>query len=173
MISDKKPDINLLDRSDIRKITEACTLMEVQPGEDIVRKDDVSGELFIVSEGSFKVYDDSFGEDFVHAILEKGAIFGEMSFIDGTCRSASVKAMTPGSLLKMGKTEFDVLLASNPDTALLFLFTLARVVTQRLREVNDALRKMTFDECDHYSRKAIEEVIAQMEYVVHLELSGE
>jgi CRP-like cAMP-binding protein len=167
-----KSGINLLDSSDILKVTRSSTIVRVRAGEELIRKDDVSDELYIVTDGSFKVYDDSYGEDFVHAILTKGAIFGEMSFLDGTPRSASVKAISDGSLLKMGKKEFDTLLVDNPDTALLFLFTLARVVTRRLREVNDALRGMTFSVGDQDSQKAIAEVIAQMEYAVHIELTG-
>ena len=167
-----KSGINLLDETDILKVARSCTTVRVRAGEELIRKDDISDELYIVTDGSFKVYDDSYGEDFVHAILTKGAIFGEMSFLDGTPRSASVKAISNGSLLKMGKKEFDTLLVNNPDTALLFLFTLARVVTRRLREVNDALRGMTFSVGDQDSQKAIAEVIAQMEYAVHIELSG-
>ncbi|MCK4506775.1 MAG: cyclic nucleotide-binding domain-containing protein [Candidatus Aegiribacteria sp.] len=167
-----KSGINLLDSSDILKVARSSTTVRVLAGEELIRKDDISDELYIVTDGSFKVYDDSYGEDFVHAILTKGAIFGEMSFLDGTPRSASVKAISDGSLLKMGKKEFDTLLVDNPDTALLFLFTLARVVTRRLREVNDALRGMTFSVGDQDSQKAIAEVIAQMEYAVHIELTG-
>ena len=164
--------INLLDETDILNVARSCTTVRVLTGEELIRKNDTTEELYIVTDGSFKVYDDSYGEDFVHAILTKGAIFGEMSFLDGTPRSASVKAISDGSLMKMGKTEFDNLLVNNPDTALLFLFTLARVVTRRLREVNDALRGMTFSINDNDSKKAIAEVIAQMEYAVHIELTG-
>ncbi len=164
--------INLLEETDILKVAQSCTTVQVLTGEELIRKNDTSEELYIVTDGSFKVYDDSYGEDFVHAILTKGAIFGEMSFLDSTPRSASVKAISDGSLLRMGKKEFDNLLVNNPDTALLFLFTLARVVTRRLREVNDALRGMTFSMGDLDSKKAIAEVIAQMEYAVHIELTG-
>lgn len=164
--------INLLEEADILKVAQSCTTVHVLTGEELIRKNDTSEELYIVTDGSFKVYDDSYGEDFVHAILTKGAIFGEMSFLDSTPRSASVKAISDGSLLRMGKKEFDNLLVNSPDTALLFLFTLARVVTRRLREVNDALRGMTFSMGDQDSRKAIAEVIAQMEYAVHIELTG-
>ncbi|MCK5064495.1 MAG: cyclic nucleotide-binding domain-containing protein [Candidatus Fermentibacteraceae bacterium] len=164
--------INLLDETDILKVARSCTTVRVRLGEELIRKNDTSEELYIVTDGSFKVYDDSYGEDFVHAILTKGAIFGEMSFLDATPRSASVKAISDGSLLRMGRKEFDSLLVNNPDTALLFLFTLARVVTRRLREVNDALRGMTFSVGDSDSKKAIGEVIAQMEYAVHIEVTG-
>jgi len=168
-----KSGLEQLESTDIARITGACVQISVEEGKDLIVKGESSVDLYIVTDGSFKVYDDTLGEDFVHAILDKGAVFGEMSFIDGTPRSASVKAISDGTLLKMGRKEFDNLLASNPDTAMLFIFTLARVITRRLRDVNLALRNMTFNEHDRERESVIREVIAQMEHAVHIELAVE
>ena len=162
-----------LESTDIARIIKACVKVEVEEGKDLIVKGEPSVDLYIVTSGSFKVYDDTLGEDFVHAILDKGAVFGEMSFIDSTPRSASVKAISNGTLLRMGRKEFDNLLASSPDTAMLFIFTLARVITRRLRDVNLALRNMTFNEHDREREDVLREVIAQMENAVHIELAGE
>lgn len=168
-----KPGLGQLETTDIARITRACTQVDIEEGKDLITKGEASVDLYIVTSGSFKVYDDTLGEDFVHAILDKGAVFGEMAFIDDTPRSASVKAITDGTLLKMGRKEFDNLLASTPDTAMLFIFTLARVITRRLRDVNLALRNMTFNEYDRERESVIRDVIAQMEHAVHIELAGE
>ena len=168
-----KSGLEQLESTDIARITRACVRITVKEGKDLIVKGEPSVDLYIVTSGSFKVYDDTLGEDFVHAILDKGAVFGEMSFIDSTPRSASVKAISDGTLLKMGRKEFDNLLDSNPDTAMLFIFTLARVITRRLRDVNLALRNMTFNEYDQERESVLREVIAQMENAVHIELAGE
>jgi len=165
--------INQLESTDIARITMVCVQVAVKEGKDLIVKGEPSIDLYIVTSGSFKVYDDTLGEDFVHAILDKGDVFGEMSFIDGTPRSASVKAIEDGTLLRMGRKEFDNLLASNPDTAMLFIFTLARVITRRLRDVNLALRNMTFNEHDRERESVLREVITQMEHTVHIELAEE
>ena len=165
--------INQLESTDIARITMACVQVAVKEGKDLIVKGEPSVDLYIVTSGSFKVYDDTLGEDFVHAILDKGDVFGEMSFIDGSPRSASVKAIEDGTLLRMGRKEFDNLLASNPDTAMLFIFTLARVITRRLRDVNLALRNMTFNEHDRERESVLREVITQMEHTVHIELAEE
>ena len=166
-----KSGIDQLESSDITRIKMVCVHVTVKEGKTIMIKGEPSVDLYIVTSGSFKVFDDTLGEDFVHAILEKGTIFGEMSFIDNTPRSASVKAISDGTLLRMGRKEFNNLLASYPDTAMLFIFTLARVITGRLRDVNLALRNMTFNSTERNSEKVIKEVIAQMEHAVHIELS--
>jgi len=165
--------IEQLESSDIARIKRACVRVSVEAGQDLIEKGDRSDDLYIVASGSFKVYDDTLGEDFVHAILQQGDIFGEMSFIDGIPRSASVKALNDGAVLRMGKREFDTLLASSPDTAMLFIFTLARVITRRLRDVNVALRNMTFSEGERDTENVIREVISQMRQAVHIELSEE
>lgn len=165
--------IDLLDSSDIQKIKDACIRIKVSEGEELIAKGDSSDHLYIVAEGSFKVHDETLEEDFVHAILESGAIFGEMSFIDGGPRSASVEALSEGTLLKMGKSEFDGLLASSPDTAMLLIFTLARVITGRLRDVNIALRNMTFSEHDRDREKVLKDVISKMKRAAHIHLKNE
>lgn len=166
-----KSGIDQLESSDITRIKMACVQVAVKEGKTIIVKGEPSVDLYIVTSGSFKVFDDTLGEDFVHAILEKGTIFGEMSFIDNIPRSASVKAISNGTLLKMGRKEFNNLLASYPDTAMLFIFTLARVITGRLRNVNLALRNLTINSNERVSEKIIREVIAQMQNAVHIELS--
>lgn len=165
--------IEQLESSDIARITGACVPVRVRAGDDLIEKGEGSDDLYIVADGSFKVYDDTLGEDFVHAILEQGDIFGEMSFIDGIPRSASVKALTDGTVLRMGKREFDSLLAASPDTAMLFIFSLARVITRRLRDVNIALRNMTFNESERDTETVIREVISQMRQAVHIELNSD
>jgi CRP-like cAMP-binding protein len=164
--------IEKLESTDVLRLAGACTRIQVSSGEMVVEKDEPAGELFIVADGSYKVFDDSLGEDFVFAILSRGNIFGEMSFLDGSPRSASVKALSDGALLRMGTTEFENLLAEYPDTASRFLFALASVVTGRLRQVNEALNEMTFGTEETPEGTSIEDVIAQMHIAVHIELSS-
>ncbi len=46
--------------------------------------------------------------------LRNGAIFGEMSLLDGGKRSTTVRAVTPCDLLHLGAAEFRQLLAATP-----------------------------------------------------------
>ena len=163
--------IEQLEKTDILRLAAACTKMQISSGDMVIQKDDPAGEFYIVADGSFKVFDDSLGEDFVFALLSRGHIFGEMSFLDGSPRSASVKALSDGSLLRMGAGEFDRLLTDYPSTASRFLFALASVVTGRLRQVNEALNEMTFGTEETPTGMTVEDVIAQMHIAVHIELS--
>ncbi len=155
------------------KIVWFCTTVNVQAGETVIEKDSPGNELFIITRGQFRVHDDSAGEDFVLAVLNRGDIFGEMSFIDHTKRSASVTAVCSGSLLKMGDGEYDAMLRKEPRTAVDFMRFLSGIVCRRLRMANDALLQVA---CDDQGRAAgggsLRKAIENMHEAVRMELEG-
>jgi CRP-like cAMP-binding protein len=151
-----------------------CSHRNVRTGETVIDKNSPGRDIYIISRGSFRVHDDTAGDDFVLAVLERGDIFGEMSFLDGAPRSASVSANCNGSLLKMGETEFAAMLKKEPEIAVQFLRFLSGVVCSRLRLANCALHQAAFGdsetslEIDSHLREAI----AQMHAAVRIELEG-
>lgn len=149
-----------------------CSHMNVHAGETVIHKNGSSSEIYIISRGRFRVHDDSAGEDFVLAMLERGDIFGEMSFLDGAARSASVSATSNGSLLKMGEDEFSSMMKKEPEIAVQFLRFLSGVVCRRLRLANNALLQMTFGDgkSDRQIDSQIREAIAHMHSAVRIEL---
>ncbi len=116
-----------------------CTPVEVKAGELILRRDDTTTDLYIITRGEFKVFDDSRGEDFLLGILGRGCVFGEMAFLDGLPRSAAVRSVSDGSLLRLGEREFDRMVLKAPEASVRFLRALSEIVCRRLRVMNDAL----------------------------------
>ena len=151
-----------------------CSRKNVLVGETIIDKNRTDRDIFIISRGQFRVHDDSAGEDFVLAMLKRGDIFGEMSFLDGSIRSASVTAASNGSLLVMGEDEFSNMLAKEPEVAVLFLRFLAGVVSGRLRVANDALLQVAFGNGEIINQEFshLKEAIAEMHAAVRMELDG-
>jgi len=68
----------------------ACELVKVGDGGVLVNQGDTSNDFFVLQKGSLKVVDRGTGEDFILARLCEGDVFGEMSFLDGSPRSATV-----------------------------------------------------------------------------------
>ena len=157
------------------KIVWFCSRRNVEPEETIISKDSKERDMYIISRGQFKVHDDSAGEDFVLAILNRGDIFGEMSFLDSSKRSASVTATCPGSLLVMGEKEFDAMLTKEPKTAVHFIRFLSGVVSGRLRIANDALLQIAFGDGATISQEyaQLKDAIAEMHAAVRMELEDE
>ncbi|MCK5037004.1 MAG: cyclic nucleotide-binding domain-containing protein [Candidatus Sabulitectum sp.] len=151
-----------------------CSRKNVLVGESIIDKNSTDRDIFIISRGQFRVHDDSAGEDFVLAMLKRGDIFGEMSFLDGSIRSASVTAASNGSLLVMGESEFSNMLDKEPEVAVLFLRFLAGVVSGRLRVANDALLQVAFGNGEIINQEFshLKEAIAEMHAAVRMELDG-
>jgi CRP-like cAMP-binding protein len=149
-----------------------CYRRNVRTGETIIDKNSTGRDIYIISRGQFRVHDDSAGEDFVLAMLRRGDIFGEMSFLDGSVRSASVTATCSGSLLIMGEAEFSTMLVKEPEVAVLLLRFLAGVVSRRLRAANSALLQVAFGDGEAINREYshLKEAIAEMHTAVRMEL---
>lgn len=128
----------------IAKIIWYCTPVDVEAGELILRRGDTTTDLYIITRGKFRVFDDSRNEDFLLAILERGSVFGEMAFLDGLPRSATIESVTDGSLLRLGEQEFNRMALKAPETSVRFLRALSGIVCRRLRVMNDALAGVAF-----------------------------
>lgn len=151
-----------------------CSRVNVRAGETIIEKGSEGRELYIISRGQFTVHDDSAGEDFVLAMLNRGDIFGEMSFLDHSARSASVSASVSSSLLKMGETEYSRMLKKEPETAVEFMRFLSSIVCRRLRTANDALLQVAYGDkgLDPLEDGNLKLAIANMHEAVRMELEG-
>jgi CRP-like cAMP-binding protein len=156
------------------KVVWFCTRINVQAGETLLRKGSTGNELYIITRGQFQVHDDSAGEDFVLAMLNRGDIFGEMTFIDRTDRSASVTAVCTGSLLRMGTVEYEIMLKKDPQTAVEFMRFLSVILCKRLRTANDALLQVAYgdQDLDPACDTSLKQAIANMHEAVRMELEG-
>jgi CRP-like cAMP-binding protein len=166
----RKRVFDFLDRASEAHILKVCKPVETRAGGLLVRAGDRSSDLFIITGGEYMVFDDSKGEDFVLAILSRGDIFGEMSFLDGEPRSASVKAVTSSKALRMDRESLLKLRQEAPEAAWELVMGLASVVTTRLRRADDALTLTTSEDQEEVDREELERLIAEMHLAVHLEL---
>jgi CRP-like cAMP-binding protein len=99
-------------------------------GEDIVKKGDVAGGLFVILSGTATV--EAGGK--VHT-LGPGAFFGEMALLAGKPRSATVTAAEPVEAMTLEAMYFKPFLVKNPSVAVAILDGVAA----RLREVQDRI----------------------------------
>ncbi len=119
-----------------------CELVKVGDGEALVRQGDESSDFFVVMRGFLKVMDQRTGEDFFLARLGEGDVFGEMSFIDGSPRSATVVAEGETEVLRMTRDSFGLLQSVNPHLGVLVLVFLGRMMSGRLRVTDEKMASM-------------------------------
>ena len=158
-----------------RLLLASCSRIPVSEGQKVIARGEDGNDMYIVEEGSFKVVDESSGEDFVLTVLEPWDLFGEMSFIDGMPRSATVVAMEDATLLRLGPTEFSSLQRSDQSAATALMFSLARLVVRRLRKTDEALLFMAAEEegqpAEADRESELERLIMEMTQAVDEELS--
>jgi NADH dehydrogenase len=84
-----------------------------QPGEYVFRRGDQASSLYVIERGEAEVLQErgSSGEQRV-AVLRAGDFFGEMALVEQRTRASSVRALTPLSLVVVGRTAFQQLSAS-------------------------------------------------------------
>jgi len=80
------------------------------------------------------------GSERILGIFGAGAIFGELSMIDGEPRSASVTAIRESKVVFLSRADFDAHVLANPEACRRILTLLAR----RLREVDGSLLATSF-----------------------------
>jgi CRP/FNR family cyclic AMP-dependent transcriptional regulator len=113
-------------------------LISFQTGDDVIRVGESDRSFFIIIEGVLEILipRGRGGQLKRTQTTEAGAVIGEQAFIDSKPRSATIRALTAGKLLRLSVESFDVLAAHHPDLARDILFDLARILSIKLRHAN-------------------------------------
>ena len=109
-------------------------------GEWVFHEGEPGNSLYIVEEGEVEILkENEGGEDTSLARLKPGDFFGEMSLIRRGTRSASVRATKRSVLLFLSEENFRDMLSRNHRTSLKITYNIARVLSDRLDEMNEKL----------------------------------
>lgn len=92
-----------LDLAGLVQIARHAELVSINSGDAILREGAASKALFVVLAGTAVV--EKSGA--VLAELDAGAVFGEMSFLDGNAASATVRARTEVRVIRLDRERFD------------------------------------------------------------------
>ncbi len=76
------------------------------------------------------------------AVLEAGAVFGEMSFFAPAPHSASVRAITDVEVMRLSREDFDDLGRNGSVVALKIAASTARLLAERLRRMDEWTRNL-------------------------------
>ena len=107
-------------------------------GETILREGRSIQMLWIIVDGQCEVLKETRnGGDQQLAVLEPGAIFGEMSFFDAAPHSASVRALTDVEVLRLSRQKFDELQKMCPEAAYRIALATAEILAARLRKMDE------------------------------------
>lgn len=138
----KVPFFDGLTAEALTKIAQITTEESYPSGTRIFQYADPGDKLYILLEGKVRIYREvaGMGEEAL-AVLGVGEVFGEMSLLDESPRSAGAVAHEACRLLVITKDAFDDVLFLHKDLAYEVLWSSVRMLASRLRETND---KLTF-----------------------------
>src|SRR5207247_476562 len=120
-------------------VLDACIMQTFLVGDEIFSEGEPGDSLWIIEAGNVEVFKTIRGNvDRVLATFESGSVFGEMSFLDRSRRSASARPTEPSNVLMLERRKFDRVAEEHPRVAATFFAGLATVMAERLRLTNEA-----------------------------------
>ena len=114
------------------KLAGELVTIPMQRGDVLVRQGEIADALYIVVSGRFAV--SVAGRGAPISEIGPGQPIGEIAFLAGGTRTATVTALRDGLVLRLGRAEFDSLSAKSPEIWNTITVALAR----RLTELNKA-----------------------------------
>jgi CRP/FNR family transcriptional regulator, cyclic AMP receptor protein len=129
---ERVPLFESISKKGIRSLVRAATEIDVAAGKVLVREGEFTRHLYIVLRGTADVMRK--GKKLNE--LVPGDFFGEMAFLSGAPRSATVTARTDLRVMVLGPRELDVIIEKEPALARRMLASMAQRVRSIERSVS-------------------------------------
>lgn len=84
----------------------------IPAGEVLFLENEYSQDIYVIQTGSVRLFKIIKGKEFIIDVLGEGEIFGEMSFLDQSCRIASAVTETESEILRLNKTNLSTRVGS-------------------------------------------------------------
>lgn len=130
-----------LSATEMKLLATFSTEERFRAGSMVFREGERGDKLYIVLDGRIRIskFIPGVGEEAL-AVLDRGDFFGEMALIDDKPRSADAKAHEQdATVLSIDRATLKEVLAMDPSASLQFLSLLCRMISHRLREINDKI----------------------------------
>jgi len=126
-----------LSEEDLAQLYQMAESVSVQAGQLLMEEGSPGDALYVVQDGTFEVSKRLGQREVTIDVCKPGDVIGEISLLEQTSRSASVRATTDSQLVKISQAAFEQLLSRSPSAALSVLHT----VMSRLRNTEAMLRQ--------------------------------
>ncbi len=134
------PLFNQLDSNELSLVAKHMNFFKIKKGEFLFHEGDKGDYVCFVVEGRLDVIKKSYADkDVIIATLPKGRSIGEMSIIDNTPRSASIKAQTDTTLVALSGKRLDKILEDHAKIGIKILKGLSRLLSMNMRRTSSQL----------------------------------
>lgn len=104
-----------LPQDEQKRIMEDLNILTFNKGEIVIEEGDSGDSIYLIKSGRAKVSTHVLGKVIELAILERGDIFGEVAFLTGRPRTATVTAIERLEVLEFTRPVLENLLESHPE----------------------------------------------------------
>ncbi len=147
---------------DSLQLSDVVSIMQIQrfrSGQEVFTEGDTGDGWFVVYDGEVEVLKESVLGSKVIARLGPRACFGEMSILDGSPRSASVRAVVPTTAFRFPRSSFQGLLDEGNVSASKLVLQIARVLAARQRTTTARLAELIRSETAADLRDHLEPIV--------------
>jgi CRP-like cAMP-binding protein len=132
-----------LTQTQIRRLYDAVSIHRLAVGEVLIAEDQNDDRLYVISLGEFEVTRRDAGDlDILLARLGRGAITGELSFLDGLRATVTVRATTDGACaIGIKRDGLEWLLRTDPH----LVYRVMRAILRSAHEIVGSMDKAYLD----------------------------
>jgi CRP/FNR family transcriptional regulator, cyclic AMP receptor protein len=141
-LTGKSPFFSDLSREDILLLSGHMDFYCTQPGDIIIRENDVGDFMLLIIEGEVDILKRSMRLEQEHiASVRSGTTLGEMSMIDGEPRFATCVASQPTTFAVLTRANMATIILDHPELSAKILVKLVIIMSSRLRQTSRRLLK--------------------------------
>lgn len=134
-----------LEEKDLLLIADISKEVNYEQGTTIFKEGEKAGSLFIVIDGTVKIYKDAdFENKKVLASFSKMDVFGELSVFDELPRSATAVSSLNTKCLVINSSDLNKLMSENKEFTVRLLKQVIKTVSSRIRITNEKLQNNIF-----------------------------
>jgi len=132
----------------LQDISSFCTKLELGDGDTFIAENDPhSRDLFILIRGRVEIITSSSGITSSESIISQQdkELFGEISWISGRKRTASVRCIGEVEAIRIDGEKFMAYLQNHPETGFIVMRTIALLVADSLSDTNQLLKQILWN----------------------------
>lgn len=148
-----------LDAAELSEIVQILQIQRLREGQVLFREGDRGDSWYVLYEGEVEVLKDTEIEQRRITTLGPRACIGEMAILDGSRRSATVRATRSATVFRFRKSSFDELLRDDNIGAYKLVYQMARLLAARQRDTTARLAELLGREVSRPVRPEIEPIV--------------